>query len=306
MPYNDPNIRMFRLLRTFFVFFITFAGLFRMSKSLAKFTEYLLVLRYSRNTIENYKNVLFRFFKDNLPLTPAEIDEGIISKYIFRKISEKSFSASSHKMLYSALKLYFDLIYNRKLNPKLIKIRRKGFSLPVVLSESEVVKLIESAVNIKHKCIIACIYAGGLRISELINLQIMDIDSRRKVINIKHAKGNKDRVVPLSAHLLKLLRKYYIEYKPVKYLFNGQGSDKYSERSVQQVIKNAALAAKIKKKISPQTLRHSFATHLLENGTDIHFIQSLLGHKNISTTAIYTHITKVQQNKLKSPLDIIM
>ncbi|WP_231465311.1 tyrosine-type recombinase/integrase [Pedobacter sp. Leaf132] len=157
--------------------------------------------------------------------------------------------------------------------------------------------------NLKHKAILSTLYGCGLRLSEVIDLKIEDIDSESEVINIRQAKGNKDRQVMLPKSLLPLLRAYFKIYLPSNYLFEGQAKVKYSPRSVQAILKQAALNAKINKVVSPHVLRHSFATHLLENGTDIRYIQKLLGHNNLTTTQIYTHITDVAKNKVISPLD---
>jgi site-specific recombinase XerD len=142
-------------------------------------------------------------------------------------------------------------------------------------------------------------------LSELLNLKITDINSGNMVVHIRNSKGNKDRVVMLSNQLLEDLRKYFLEYNPKEYLIEGQGGGLYSEKSVQTVVKDAAVRAGIKKQVTPHMLRHSFATHLLENGTDIRYIQQLLGHSSIKTTEIYTHVTDVSKSKIKSPLDFL-
>jgi site-specific recombinase XerD len=165
--------------------------------------------------------------------------------------------------------------------------------------------MIDLTTNQKHKCIIKLLYGCGLRLSELLNLKITDIDSGNMVVHIQNSKGNKDRVVMLSNQLLQDLREYFLVYKPKEYLIEGQGGGIYSEKSVQNVVKDAAKRAGIKKQVTPHVLRHSFATHLLENGTDIRYIQQLLGHSSIKTTEIYTHITDISKSKIKSPLDYL-
>jgi site-specific recombinase XerD len=167
----------------------------------------------------------------------------------------------------------------------------------------EVKKLMAGVTNLKHRCIIKLLYGSGLRLSELLHLKLTDIDSKSMIIHIRKSKGNKDRVVMLSNSLLDELRVYFIHYKPTDFLFEGQSGGMYSEKSVQVIVKNAASKAGINKQVTPHTLRHSFATHLLEAGTDIRFIQQLLGHSSIKTTEIYTHITDVMKSKIKSPLD---
>ena len=177
--------------------------------------------------------------------------------------------------------------------------------MPNYLTTMQVKKLFAAVDNIKHRCILKLLYGSGLRLSELLHLKVIDIDSSRMIINIRKSKGNKDRVVMLSSTLLDELRIYFIKYKPMDFLFEGQSGGMYSPKSVQLIVKNAASKAGIKKQVTPHTLRHSFATHLLEAGTDIRFIQQLLGHHSIKTTEIYTHITDVSKSKIKSPLDLL-
>jgi site-specific recombinase XerD len=180
---------------------------------------------------------------------------------------------------------------------------RKEHKLPKVISKEEVIAIIENTNNIKHRCIVEVLYSGGLRRSELINLKIKDIDSKRMVIRIEDAKGNKDKFTILSETLLKDLRKYFIEWKPKNYLFEGTANEKYTASSVAKIISKASLRAKIQQKVTPHMLRHSFATHLLENGTDLRYIQSLLGHSSTKTTEIYTHVATNIFRKIKNPLD---
>ena len=159
--------------------------------------------------------------------------------------------------------------------------------------------------NIKHQCILTLLYSAGLRRSEVIALRISDIDSERMVINIRDGKGNKDRVTLLSYTTLDLLRAYYRLHKPQKYLFEGMGGGKYSPTSIAQLLKKAAKKAGIKKNVTPHMLRHSFATHLLEQGTDLRYILALLGHKSTRTTEIYTHVSTRAINKITNPIDDI-
>jgi len=180
--------------------------------------------------------------------------------------------------------------------------RREKF-LPEVLSEEEVKAIIGSILNLKHKCMIMTAYSAGLRVGELLNLRPVDIDSKRMLIRVFQGKGRKDRVTLLSEKLLELLRKYYRQYHPHDYLFQGISGGRYSERSIQLVLKRACKDVGIKKHVTMHTLRHSFATHLLEHNTDLRYIQELLGHTNPKTTEIYTHITTKGLDQLKSPLD---
>ncbi len=179
----------------------------------------------------------------------------------------------------------------------------KPVRLPTVHSQNEVKKIINSKENTKHKTILMLAYATGMRVSEIVNLTIRDIDSKRMVIYIRQAKGKKDRQVMLSEKLLVQLREYYKEYKPKVYLFEGMDGAKYSERSVQQVYSSAKQISNNKKTGGIHSMRHSFATHLLESGTDIRVIQELLGHNNLNTTVRYTHVCIKNISNLQSPLD---
>ena len=172
-----------------------------------------------------------------------------------------------------------------------------------MLSEEEVTAILKTITNIKHKALIMTIYSGGLRISELINLKVKDIDSDRMQIRVQQSKGKKDRYTLLSQKTLLILRQYFKEYKPKEWLFEGEGDGEYSQKAIQNILKRAVLKAGIKKRITVHSLRHSFATHLLENGTDLRYIQNLLGHSNSKTTEIYTHITTKGFDQIKNPLD---
>jgi integrase/recombinase XerD len=180
---------------------------------------------------------------------------------------------------------------------------RKPETLPTVFDETEIAAIIKACENLKHKTIICLAYAGGLRVSEIVNLKIGDVDSKRMVINIKQAKGFKDRTIMLSTKLLIMLRAYYKEYKPKTWMFEGQYGLQYSTRSIQIVLQHLKAKAGVTKKGSIHAIRHSFATHLLEGGTDLVSIKELLGHNSIKTTLIYTHVSKKHLSKIQSPLD---
>ena len=182
----------------------------------------------------------------------------------------------------------------------------KEKTLPSVLSTQEVIDILKQTENIKHKAILMTIYSAGLRISESINLKFKDIDSDRMQIRVEQGKGKVDRYSLLSVRTLIILREYYKQYRPTVWLFEGvKKGEQYSTRSIQQVFQDAVHKAGITKDVSVHTLRHSFATHLLENGTDLRYIQSLLGHANLKTTEIYTHITTKGFDQIKSPMDTL-
>ena len=163
--------------------------------------------------------------------------------------------------------------------------------------------LLQKMTNLKHRTMIMTGYAAGLRVSEIVRLTIGDIDSKRMTIHIRGAKGKKDRIVPLSKKLLETLRNYYRQYRPINYLFEGQYGGAYSTRSAQSILMEAKQKAGIHKKGSIHSLRHSYATHLMESGTDIRIIQELLGHNTIKTTMLYTHVSKKDITRIESPLD---
>lgn len=274
-------------------------------KLIHEFERKLVLQRYSANSISNYKssvgsflNIAKRKFSH-----PSEIDELAIEKYVLWKIEKHRIGSSHQRMIVASIDKFYKSLYDRELKIKHLYPSRKAFSLPNCLNIDEVKRIIDGTENIKHRCIIKMLYGSGLRLSELINLKIADIDSARMLIHIVKSKGSKDRVVTLPESILSDLRTYYILYKPDLYLFEGQSGGSYSAKSVQMVVKNAASRAGIRKKVTPHTLRHSFATHLLENGTDIRYIQELLGHQSIKTTEIYTHITDISKSNIKSPLD---
>ncbi|MGZ5244514.1 MAG: tyrosine-type recombinase/integrase [Bacteroidia bacterium] len=269
------------------------------------FKEKMLIGRYSANTIQTYINTAKSFFSAHAHIKVKEITEKDIEAYIINKIKADNISQSFQKHILGALKLFYKLVFDKTLQLDHLYPKRTETKLPNVLSKEDIKRILDAAENIKHKAILSTIYAGGLRMSELINLKIADVDSNRMMIRIRQAKGKKDREVMLSVKLLELLRQYFIEFKPKVYLFEGQDGGAYSSRSVQQVLKQNMLKAKIIKEASVHTLRHSFATHLLEAGTDIRYIQEMLGHNRLETTQIYTHITDVGKHKIKSPLDAL-
>lgn len=274
---------------------------------LTQFEMRLRIQRYSDATIRNYKSALDQFLKmaQRKFISAHEISVSDIEKYVYWLIEKRKIGASSQRMVVASIDKFYALVVGKHLDINYLYPKQKKQPLPNYLTLAEVKHLINSTNNIKHKCIVEILYAGGLRLSDLLNLKIVDINSHDMIIVLKNGKGGKDRVVMLSQQLLIDLRSYFVEYKPKEYLFEGQFGGQYSEKSVQSVVKQAAIKAGITKHVTPHTLRHSFATHLLEKGTDIRYIQELLGHKSIQTTEIYTHITNVSKSTIKSPLDLL-
>lgn len=274
------------------------------SAEIDQFKQWLAVHRYSVNTIKTYGDALslfFRFFHD-APVTSITNDHLI--QFNDRYILANNYSASFQNQVINAVKCYYNNLKNSKLNPDLIQQPRREHKLPNVLSKEEVKALLEAPGNLKHRMMLSLIYACGLRRSELLNLLPSHVDSKRGILLIKAGKGNKDRIVPISEKTIGLLRDYYKAYKPTKWLFEGAyKGDQYSEKSLQNVLKQAGMKAGITKPITLHWLRHSYATHLLECGTDLRYIQELLGHKSSKTTKIYTHVSTKSLQQIKSPAD---
>ncbi|MBV6479208.1 MAG: IS91 family transposase ISTha3 [Ignavibacteria bacterium] len=270
------------------------------------YTDKMTLLNYSGNTIKNYKNHFSKFLEYFKDKKPSEITKKEILEYLLAKWSNNKLSESEQNQKINSIKFFYEKVLNRPCEVYEIPRPKKPFKLPEVFSENEVRRILDAAGNLKHKCILCLAYAGGLRVSEIINLKIADIDSDRMVIHIKNSKGKKDRIVMLSKKLLIILREYYKSYKPESYLFEGMNGGKYSARSIQALLKNIKSKAGVKKRGSVHTLRHSFATHLFEGGTDILSIKKLLGHNSLRTTMIYTHVSKEYINKIQSPLDKLL
>lgn len=268
--------------------------------------EYMVVQRYSEKTIGTYLDAIRTFLAYCKDRTVEEISNEDINDFNYRYVLKNEFSASYQNQIISAVKLFFRNIIKKEIDIEEIERPRKGRYLPGIFSVHEIELLLQSTRNIKHRAMLSLIYACGLRRSELINLKINSIDSGRGMLIIKAAKGDKDRVVPLPESLIVLLREYYKTFKPQEYLFEGQYSgQQYSETALREVFENAKKKAKITKKLTLHSLRHSYATHLLENGVDLRFIQELLGHKSSKTTEIYTHVTQKSIEKIKSPFENI-
>ena len=258
---------------------------------------------YSYNTIALYRNEILSLMRilANRPI--EQLTQNQIKSYLLWLLQTKNNSEAKVHTAINALKFYFEqVLYKPKMFFEMPR-PKKPFKLPTVHSQNEVKKIIDSVKNIKHTTMLMTGYSGGLRISEIVNLKIKDIDSERMVINIRNAKGKKDRQVSLSPLLLKHLRNYYKAYHPKEYLFEGVNGGMYAVRSLQQIFKEAKAKAKNYKSGGIHSLRHSYATHLLEQGTDIKIIQELLGHNSLHTTEIYTHVSKKLISKIESPLD---
>lgn len=269
------------------------------------FHQQMRLKRYSVNTQKTYASVLGKFLSYWRDIEPTKITDQQVRDYMLYLVDKVHCSAAYQRQSINAIKLFFDAVVKLPLSAQVVISPRQSKKLPVVFSEQEVVLLLSQVVNLKHKALLYCIYSAGLRRNEVLELKVADIDSKRHCINVRAAKGNKDRVTLLSNKCLALLREYFRGYRPKHYLFEGAEGGKYSSTSLRKIFYRALTTSMIKKKASLHTLRHSFATHLLERGTDLRYIQALLGHSSSKTTEIYTHITTKGFEGISSPLDEI-
>ena len=265
--------------------------------------EQLKLKQYSTNTIRQYLSefhhllLLLKAFPIK-KMTPKRLKDYFLYCVEKERMAERKLNGKIN-----AIKFYFEQVLHR---PKMffdIPRPKKPQVLPKALSKREVKKLFAVTTNIKHLVALQLAYGMGLRVSEVVNLKISDIDTERMIVHVRSAKGKKDRYVPLPVSLLHLLRRYYLDYRPEDYLLEGQYSGQYAKVSVQNIFKTAMRKAGIQKTIGVHGLRHSYATHLLESGADMRFIQELLGHNSIMTTQVYTKVTPRSLSKIISPLD---
>ena len=269
---------------------------------LKRFGRWMQAKRYSESSIESYTSIIVFFLKYLQKRGIAEITSITVSQFNYEFIVKPGKSVSYHNQAINAIKQYFEY---QKIAVEIghIERPRSDKKLPVILSVEEVRRILDCTVNLKHKVLLSLVYSGGFRISEVLKLRPEDIDSQRMLIHVKEAKGRKDRYTLLSNRMLILLREYYTVYRPQTWLFEGAYGKQYGQRAAQQVLQASARRAGIEKHISLHSLRHSFATHLLENGTDLRYIQSLLGHSSPKTTMIYTHVSAASMQNIRNPLD---
>jgi integrase/recombinase XerD len=271
---------------------------------LSNFKKHLMSKRYSENTIKTYSDALSLFLRFFHSKPIIDIDNEDLIRFNNEYILEQKLSSSFQNQVVNAIKLFFSVRKGKKLDPDLVHRPRRAKALPNVLSKEEVKSILEAHNNLKHKVMLSLIYSCGLRCGELIALEPHHIDSKRNIVLIKNSKGKKDRIVPLSPKILELLREYYKIHKPKNYLFEGQTAGMpYDARSLQLVLKQSLKKIGISKPVTLHWLRHSYATHLLENGTDLRYIQELLGHSSSKTTEIYTHVSTKSIQQIKSPFD---
>ena len=269
-----------------------------------KYLQKLELKQYSISTAKTYISLFERFINAHKTLKLDEISEEDIRNYLQIEI-QNGRSGSYINQMVNCIKFYYEIVLGMPNRFYDIERPRKKKALPKVISLHEVNALINCTNNIKHKCIVSLLYGSGLRRAELLNLKLTDIDSKRMVIEVRNGKGGKDRLTILSERVLTDLRDYYKEWKPTTHLFEGKKGEKYSAASVLKIVKKAAIKAGIRKTVTPHMLRHSFATHLLENGTDLRYIQVLLGHNSTRTTEIYTQVAVNNIKIIKSPLELL-
>ncbi len=266
--------------------------------------EQLRLRRYSSSTVKTYKSfftLLLSFYPDKQPSTLKKEE---IMRFLLKSIEDRGWSESAQNQAVNAIKFYFEKVLGQERT--FYELRpRKSKKLPGVFSEQEIIALFKAIENLKHRTILTLIYSAGLRIGESIKLRKVDFNLERKSIFIEAGKGKKDRYSVLSDKVVPLLKEYIEVYKPDYWLFEGQDGGQYSTRSIQQVFRRAVTKAGVNPYSTVHTLRHSFATHLLERGMDLRYIQTLLGHSSSETTELYTHVTKNAREKLYSPLDFI-
>jgi len=272
----------------------------RKEETLQKLKQKLVFKGFSQKTIKSYLYNSEKFL-DYLDKSSQRCDEESVKEY-FQKLHDKDYDLSTIRLIKASLDFLIKNIFNKSFAIENIPYPKKKKTLPKVLSKEEIKTIFNETSNLKHKLILKMLYSSGIRLNELINLKREDIDPVRKTILVSQGKGKKDRITLLSEKLSKELFDFICknEFK-TKYLFESNRDKKYSPKSIQKILEKSS--KKINKKITPHMLRHSFATHLLENGTDIRHIQKLLGHSNLETTQIYTKVANTDLLKIKSPLD---
>ncbi|MBK8555464.1 MAG: tyrosine-type recombinase/integrase [Lewinellaceae bacterium] len=262
-----------------------------------------MLKRYSWRTVKAYKNCFRQFIRYYDDIKPSLITRQQIDAYIFHLIKARNISESHQNQILSAIKMFYAEVVDQEEKVRHLIRPKRAEKLPHVMSEQEVTRLLKACINLKHRCILMLIYSAGLRLGELLNIRIRDIQIDQRRIFVYAGKGKKDRYTLLSDKVLQMLQEYISLYQPLDWLFEGDTGGQYSASSVQKIFTMAKLKSKVNPYATVHTLRHSFATHLLEKGVDLRYIQELLGHESSKTTEIYTHVTKKGMQNIKSPLD---
>ena len=267
--------------------------------------RWIRLRQYSYATLKSYKLYFTKFLWYYNDKDPEGITKEEVTKYVHHLIIKKNISESTQNQLINAIKCYYEKVLGRPREMYDIIRPKKKQSLPQVLTKEEVKRILESVINLKHRTLLMGIYSGGLRLGEILRLRVEDVNFNQQKIFIKGGKNKKDRYTLLSKQFMTILEKYEKVYAPKYWLFEGQSGGSYSASSVQSIFRRAAAKAKVGRFATLHTLRHSFATHLLENGVDIRYIQVLLGHNKLETTVIYTHVAQNALKDIISPLDRI-
>lgn len=258
---------------------------------------------YSESTAKTYLDQFKRFLQFYHEHLPSDLSEAEIRNYLLYLVEKRKVSRSTQNQAINAIKFFYEVVLKEDRKVYYLERPLKEYKLPSVLSQEEILQLFRVTQNLKHKTMLMLIYSAGLRRGEMLRMRVGDVDFNRGMVFIRGSKGRRDRQSILAQMLVPYLKKYLTEYKPAYWLFEGDKGGQYSERSIQQVLMAAKKKAGIKKDATLHTLRHSFATHLLESGTSTRYIQVLLGHQSPKTTEIYTHVSRFALDKIKSPLD---
>lgn len=270
---------------------------------LQSYVEYLEGLRLSRSTVVTYSNFivfLLLYWKER-PI--AQLDNTAVQRFVELVVKRRKYGISTHRQLISSIKHFGNRFLESGLEPSLLQRPRKSRILPKILSKEEVIDLLRATYNLKHRTILVLMYSCGLRVSEVLGLRLTHIDIDRRQLIIVQSKGRKDRYAVLAESAVPLVINYVSSYKPRTFLFEGEKGGKYSATSVRAFLRRSCRRAGITKRITPHTLRHSYATHLIENGVNLRLVQELLGHAKPETTMIYTHVAKKDLLSVRSPLD---
>ena len=270
------------------------------------FLDFLKGKRFSKSTIATYSNFVLDFLRFTEDKPAEKLNENDVRLYIQWAVGKLNYSISTHRQMVSALRHFAYFYPACAINAEKIHMPKRDQKLPVILSIQEIIILLQATKNLKHRVIISMLYGSGLRIGELINLKLNDFDFNRNQLHIRNSKGRKDRYATIAKRLHPLLKNYYETYNPKVYFIENPKGGKYSPTSIRSFLKKSCKNAGIEKDVTPHSLRHSYATHLLEQGTDIRYIQELLGHSKPETTMIYTRVTKKELRDIKSPLDIAL
>lgn len=271
-----------------------------------EYKEQLILKRYSQNTIKTYCSCFLKFMNFFKGQSIDHLSKKDIQVFLLYLIQKRKVSSSTQNQYINAIKFYYEKVLKQPKMVFTLERPNKAKKLPEVLTEQEVFMILKKTSNLKHKIILSLLYSGGLRVGELIGLRIQDIVWEKNYLFIRGGKGQKDRITLLSENIALLLKKYIQKCKPNYWLIESPNRKHYSASSVRAILRRSAKNAGIQKRIYPHMLRHSFATHLLEKGTDLRYIQELLGHGSSKTTEVYTHVSRKSLANIKSPLDHII